>query len=130
MSLPEEDPIHGADLIHLVSLKPKRCGVSSWGCAKLAQHTTPIAKTHRTATLFASEPTENLKMFINIHHRNMDGNVAVGCVFCWWMIKVSHVDVFEGTIFLRQVGTFCHLLSWSPAALPGAGTQNPSPDVT
>ena len=34
-----------------------------------AQHTTPIAKTHRTATLFASEPTEKLKMFINIHHR-------------------------------------------------------------
>ena len=37
--------------------------------SKLAQHTTPIAKTHRTATLFASEPTEKLKMFINIHHR-------------------------------------------------------------
>ena len=36
---------------------------------KLAQHTTPIAKTHRTATLFASEPTDKLKMFINIHHR-------------------------------------------------------------
>ena len=39
--------------------------------AKLAQHTTPIAKTHRTATRFASEPTENLKMFINIHLRNI-----------------------------------------------------------
>ena len=39
--------------------------------SKLAQHTTPIAKTHRTATLFASEPTENLKIFINIHHRNI-----------------------------------------------------------
>ena len=38
---------------------------------KLAQHTTPIAKTHRTATRFASEPTENLKMFINIHLRNI-----------------------------------------------------------
>ena len=38
---------------------------------KLAQHTTPRAKTHRTATLFASEPTENLKMFINVHHRNI-----------------------------------------------------------
>ena len=38
---------------------------------KLAQHTTPIAKTHRTATLFSSEPTENLKMFISIHHRNI-----------------------------------------------------------
>ena len=38
---------------------------------KLAQHTTPIAKTHRTATLFASEPTKNLKMFIGIHHRNI-----------------------------------------------------------
>ena len=35
---------------------------------KLAQHTTPIAKTHRTATFFASEPTEKLKMFINTHH--------------------------------------------------------------
>ena len=29
---------------------------------KLTQHTTPIAKTHRTATLFSSEPTENLKV--------------------------------------------------------------------
>ena len=29
---------------------------------QLAQHTTPIAKTHRTATLFSSEPTENLKV--------------------------------------------------------------------
>ena len=38
---------------------------------KLAQHTTPIAKTHRTATLFSSEPTKNLKMFISIHHRNI-----------------------------------------------------------
>ena len=38
---------------------------------QLAQHTTPIAKTHRTATFFASEPTENLKMFINVHHRNI-----------------------------------------------------------
>ena len=38
---------------------------------ELAQHTTPIAKTHRTATLFASEPTENLNLFINIHHRNI-----------------------------------------------------------
>ena len=36
---------------------------------QLAQHSTPIAKTHRTAILFASEPTEKLKMFINIHHR-------------------------------------------------------------
>ena len=36
---------------------------------KLAQHTTPIAKTHRTATLFASEPTEKLRMFIKINHR-------------------------------------------------------------
>ena len=38
---------------------------------QLAQHTTPIAKTHRTATLLASEPIENLKMFISIHHRNI-----------------------------------------------------------
>ena len=44
---------------------------TTWNNQKLAQHTTPIAKTHRTATLFASEPTENLKMFINIHHRNI-----------------------------------------------------------
>ena len=38
---------------------------------QLAQHTTPIAKTHRTATLFSSEPTENLKMFISIHQGNI-----------------------------------------------------------
>ena len=38
---------------------------------KIAQHTTPIAKTHRTATLFASEPTERLNMFINLHHQNI-----------------------------------------------------------
>ena len=38
---------------------------------KLAQHTTPIAKTHGTAMLFASEPTENLKMLINVRHRNI-----------------------------------------------------------
>ena len=37
----------------------------------LAQHTTPIAKTHGTAMLFASEPTENLKMLINVRHRNI-----------------------------------------------------------
>ena len=38
---------------------------------QLAQHTTPIAKTHGTAMLFASEPTENLKMLINVRHRNI-----------------------------------------------------------
>ena len=38
---------------------------------KLAQHTTPIAKTHGTAMLFASEHTENLKMLINVRHRNI-----------------------------------------------------------
>ena len=38
---------------------------------KLAQQRTPIAKTHRTATRFVSEPTENLKIFINIHFRNI-----------------------------------------------------------
>ena len=39
--------------------------------SELAQHTTPIAKTHGTAMLFASEPTENLKMLINVRHRNI-----------------------------------------------------------
>ena len=38
---------------------------------QLAQHTTPIANTHGTAMLFASEPTENLKMLINVRHRNI-----------------------------------------------------------
>ena len=47
------------------------CHGESQQKTQLAQHTTPIAKTHRTATLFASESTEKLKMFINIHHRNI-----------------------------------------------------------
>ena len=38
---------------------------------ELAQQRTPIAKTHRTGTRFVSEPTENLKMFINIHHNTI-----------------------------------------------------------
>ena len=38
---------------------------------KLAQHTTPIANTHGTAMLFASEPTENQQMLINVRHRNI-----------------------------------------------------------
>ena len=38
---------------------------------QLAQHTTPIANTHGTAMFFASEPTENLKMLINVRHRNI-----------------------------------------------------------
>ena len=38
---------------------------------RLAQHTTPIANTHGPAMLFASEPTENLKMLINVRHRNI-----------------------------------------------------------
>ena len=38
---------------------------------KLVQHTTPIANTHGTAMFFASEPTENLKMLINVRHRNI-----------------------------------------------------------
>ena len=57
-----------------------RCGKIARSCSEkhifkskcqLAQHTTPIAKTHGTAMLFASEPTENLKMLINVRHRNI-----------------------------------------------------------
>ena len=55
-------------LVALQFLNRKRCGWIS-KMIQLAQHTTPIAKTHRTATLFASESTEKLKMFVNIHHR-------------------------------------------------------------